>query len=189
MLTRRILFDNIPAVSRTQRGRPLKFGRPAELVALTLPQDVLRGLQRVHPDPARAIVSLYERRARTEQRVRPAPRAAVELAQLSPQSALIVVDPRSIRSMPGVSVVPVAAGRAFLAFEQGRGLADLELAVLERLQDPTTSATVRRKLTLLQRHIRGWRRSRRFRFSTRSIIFVERVGRPWAGRLRRGRTS
>lgn len=183
------MFDNIPAVARTQRGRPLKFGRPAQLVALTLPQDVLRGLRRTHPDPAWAVVSLYEGRAGTEQRVRPAPRAAVELAKLSPRSALIVVDPRSIRSMPGVSVVPVAAGRAFLAFEQGRGLADLELAVIERLQDPKASATVRRELTLLRRHIRDWRRSRRFRLFTRSIILVERVGRPRAGRRRRGQPS
>ncbi len=189
MLTWPILFNNIPAVSRTQRGRPLKFGRPAQLVALRLPQDVLRGLHRIHPDPAWAIVSLCEREARPEQRAGPAPRAPVELAQFSPQSALIVVDPRSIRSIPGVLIVPVAAGRAFLAFEQGRGLADLELAVLERLQDPKASATVRKGLTLLQRHIRHWRHSRRFRFSTRSIILVERADRARAGRRRRGRPS
>lgn len=46
-----------------QRGRPLKFGRPAQLRALTLPLDVVRGLRRIHPDPGWAIVSLYERLA------------------------------------------------------------------------------------------------------------------------------
>ena len=34
---------NTPVPSK-QRGRPPKFGRPAQLVALTLPQDILRGL-------------------------------------------------------------------------------------------------------------------------------------------------
>jgi hypothetical protein len=176
-------------MSGKQRGRPLKFGRPAQLLALTLPHDVVRALRRIHPDPAWAIVSLYERLARTDRRSRPGGRPTVELAQLSPRNALIVVDPRAIRSVPGVSVVPVAAGRAFLAFDEGRGLADLELAVVERLQDPKASAAVRKELTVLRRQIRHWRRSRRLRFSTRSVILVERVSGPRRGRRPRARPS
>lgn len=104
----------------------------------------------------------------------PPPKAGpgVERARLSPDSALIVVDPKLIHSVPGVSVVPVAAGRAFLAFGEGRGLADLEVAVLDRLQQGDVSSTVRKELTVLHRRIRNWRRSRRLRFSTRSIIIV-----------------
>jgi hypothetical protein len=74
-----------------------------------------------------------------------------------------------------VSVVPVAAGRAFLAFEEGRGLADLEVAASDRLRDRKASPAVRKELIVLQRQMRDWRRSRRLRFSTRSIIIVERV--------------
>lgn len=159
---------------RNQRGRPLKFGRPARLLALTLPHDVVAGLRRIHPDPGWAIVSLYERLA--DKVPHPPPKAGpgVELARLSPDSALIVVDPELIHSVPGVSVVPVAAGRAFLAFGEGRGLADLEVAVLDRLQAGQTSPAQRKELTTLHRQIRDWRRSRRLRFSTRSIIIVER---------------
>jgi hypothetical protein len=171
-------------VPRRQRGRPLKFGRPARLLALTLPDDVVRALGRIHPDPAWAIVSLYERLARRADHPRRGRRLPVELARLSPRSALIVVDPRTIRSVPGMSVVPVAAGRAFLAFDQGRGLADLELAVLERLQDQKSGAAVEKELRLIHRQIRDWRRLRRFRFSTRSIILVERVSRPRRGQPR-----
>ena len=174
-------------MSRKRRGRPLKFGRPAQLLALTLPHDVVGALRHIHPDPAWAIVSLYERLARTERRLRPARQAAVELAQLSPHSALIVVDPRTIRSVPGMSVVPVAAGRAFLAFQEGRGLADLELAVLDRLQAPKTSTPLRRELGVLHRQIRDWRHSRGYRFSTRSIILVERRRKPRRGRPPRAR--
>ncbi len=166
-----------------QRGRPLKFGRPARLLAVTLPQDVVRGLRRIHRDPAWAIVSLYEKLADKEPRPRRAPDSSIDLAQLSPDSALIVVNPQLIQSVPGVSVVPVAAGRAFLAFGEGRGLADLEVAVLDRLQKGKASPAVRKELTALHRQIRDWRRSRRLRFSTRSIIIVER-GKP--GRRRRG---
>jgi hypothetical protein len=172
-------------VPRKPRGRPLKFGRPAQLLALTLPHDVVDGLRSIHPDPAWAIVSLYEKRVDKVHRPGRESGARVELAQLSPDSALIVVDPQLIPSAPGVSVVPVAAGRAFLAFGEGRGLADLEVAVLDRLQTDNVSPAVRKELTLLHRQIRGWRRSRRLRFSTRSIIIVERVNPGRRGRRSR----
>lgn len=162
-------------MSRKQRGRPLKFGRPAQLLALTLPHDVVEGLRRIHPDLAWAIVTLHERLAHKTHQPLNGSGPGVELAQLSPNSALIVVDPQVIQSVPGVSVVPVATGRAFLAFDQGRGLADLELGVVERLQGPKTSAAMRKELSVLHQHIRHWRRSGRFRFSTRSIILVERT--------------
>ncbi len=170
---------------KKQRGRPLKFGRPAQLLAVTLPHDVVRGLRRIHPDPAWAIVSLYEKVkvADTGHRPRRVSESSIDLAQLSPDSALIVVNPQLIQSVPGVSVVPVAAGRAFLAFGEGRGLADLEVAVLDRLQQGKASPAVRKELTALHRQIRGWRRSRHLRFSTRSIIIVERGKR---GRRKRG---
>ena len=164
-----------------QRGRPLKFGRPARLLAVTLPHDVVAALRRIHPDPAWAIVRLSEKVSKTRRHAAvpaPAPvKAAIELAQLSPRSALIVVDPRALRSAPGMSVVPVASGRAFLAFDEGRGLADLELAILEQLRDSKTPSTTRKELKLLQRQVRDWRRGHGCRFSKRSIILVERVPR------------
>lgn len=158
------------------------------MLALTLPRDVLRGLRRIHPDLAWAIVSLYEKLVDKGHRPRREPRPSVELARLSDESALIVVDPELIQSVPGVSVVPVAAGRAFLAFGEGRGLADLEVAVLDRLQTGKANPAVRKDLTALHRQIRDWRRSRRLRFSTRSIIIVERGkrGPPGHGRTAAG---
>jgi hypothetical protein len=160
-------------VPSRQRGRPPKFGRPAQLVALTLPQDVLHGLRRIHSDLGWAIVSLYERAGRTVPQPRREPRSAIDLAQLSPNRALIVVDPRVIQSMPGVSVVPMAPGRAFLAFDDGRGLADLEVGIQDQLRNGKTNPAVRKELTILHRRVRDWRRSRRLRYSTRSIILVE----------------
>lgn len=119
-----------------------------------------------------------------------APRPVAELAQLSPKSSLIVVDPRALSSVPGMSVVPVASGRAFLAFEDGRGLADLELAILDRLRDARIDPSMRRELRALHGRVRDWRRERGFRFSKRSIILVERVrvprGKSASGRRRAG---
>ncbi len=160
------------AMRSDTRGRPLKFGRPAQVLALTLPEDVVGWLKGIHPDPAWAIVSLFERVAR-DTRQRPGARPKVELAQLAGQQNLIVVDPSSYRSLPGVSVIPVAAGRAFLALEDGRDVADLELAILDQIEDPRTEPAERKELRNLLHQVRSWRRSRRFRFSTRSIIIVE----------------
>jgi hypothetical protein len=188
-LTPDLLRLNLSDVPLKQRGRPLKFGRPAQLLALTLPLDVLDGLRRIHRDPAWAIVLLYERLANTARHSPPKARSGVELAQLSPGRALIVVDPQLIGSVPGVSVVPVAAGRAFLAFGEGRGLADLEVAVLDRLQEGNGSAAGRKELTALHRQIRTWRRSGRLRFSTRSIIIVERANPRRRRRRSRARSS
>jgi hypothetical protein len=83
----------------------------------------------------------------------------------------------------------MAAGRAFLAFAEGRGLADLEVAVLDRLQRGKDSPAMRTPLTVLHRQIRDWRRSRRLRFVTRSIIIVERVNQRRRERQSRARPS
>lgn len=155
------------------RGRPLKFGRPSQVLALTLPDDVVRWLREIHADPAWAIVSLFQRATHHGRSRRSRADANVELAQLSGRRALIIVDPRSYRDLPGLAVIPVAPGRAFLALEAGKGISDLELAVLDRLENPHTDRAERKALMTLRRQVRDWRRSRRLRFSARSIILVE----------------
>ena len=92
-----------------RRGRPLKFGRPSRLLTITLPHDVVGWLQGVHPDPAWAIVSLYNRLVRPGSRAPRQARPRVELAGLTGRRALIVVDPAIYRSLPGVAVIPVTA--------------------------------------------------------------------------------
>ena len=54
--------------------------------------------------------------------------------QLPGQRALILVQPEAFRRLKGVSIIPLADGRGFLALEANRGVADLELAVLDRLE-------------------------------------------------------
>lgn len=156
-----------------RRGRPLKYGRPARVLALTLPEDVVDWLREIHEDPAWAVVSLYEKQGRSS-----APRRArqpkVQMAQLTPQRSLIVVDPATYRSLPGVAVIPMSAGRAFLALEEGKNIADLELAILDQIEDRRTRAADRKELRALLTEVRGWRRSRRYSFATRSIILVEK---------------
>jgi hypothetical protein len=167
-----------------KRGRPQKFGRPGRLVAMTLPEDVVTWLQARNPDPAWAIVSLFERQH--ERRARPPEtlRDDVELVRIGPRRALIVVEQAAFGALPGVSAIAMGSGRAFLALESGKGMADLELAVVDRLEVPGLPETEQRALVRLRQHLRAWRRDKALTFTARSIIVVERAQRSAPRRAR-----
>lgn len=154
-----------------RRGRPLKFGRPGQTVTLTLPDDVIEWLRTLHDDPAWAVVGLFERRQILTRA--PKPRQAAELVQLPGRRALILVQPDVLKNVPGISLVPLSDGRAFIALEPGGGVADLEVAVLDRLDAPGVSAEERRLLSEFRRLLREWRQQG-LKFQPRSILVVER---------------
>ena len=157
---------------RAKRGRPSKFGRPSQLVALTLPEEVVRGLHKVHPDLAWAVVKLFEK---LPDHASPEAEPGPELARIAARHSLIVVNPRLVKSLPGINIVPLAGDRAFLALDPGRGVTDLELAVTDRLEDPSVVRGERKALKDLRAQLRTWRHDRTLRFHTRTIIVVERV--------------
>jgi hypothetical protein len=161
-----------------KRGRPPKFGRPGRLVALTLPDDVVSWLHEINPDPAWSIVSLFERQHRRPP-TQEAAQADVELVGIGGRRCLIVVPQDSVGALQGVATVPLGAGRAFLALESGKGMADLELAVIDRLHyaEPKLTATERRVLASLRDHLRAWRQDKTMTCSTRSIVVIERARR------------
>lgn len=152
-----------------KRGRPPKYGQPARVVAVTLPVGVIDALRAVDGDLGWAIVSLVEH---TRRRVAPGARPAAQLVEIGSRQALIAVDPRVFRPLPGVQVVPLSKTQAFLALQPGRGMADLELAVGDRLARLPARAPARRPLLRLLRQLRQWRRGRDLTFETRSIIIV-----------------
>jgi hypothetical protein len=155
---------------RTQkRGRPQKYGQPARIVAITLPVDVVDTLHGIDDDLGWAIVSVVEKaQAGTARREVP----EAELVEIGGGRSLIVVDTSVFRSLPGVDIVPFSGTRAFLALEPGQGMAELELAVHDRIArlKPTSRALPPMQRLLAQ--LQAWRRSRRLHFSTRSIILA-----------------
>ncbi|HSF05359.1 MAG TPA: hypothetical protein VLG10_06160 [Methylomirabilota bacterium] len=162
---------------RARRGRPPKFGRPSQVVALTLPEEVLEALRTLHQDPGWAIVQLVEpilgegghRRRATG----PAP--LIELVHLPGRRALIVVQPEVFARLRGVSMIPLADGRAFLAFDHAGGLADLEVAVLDQLETAPPKSAERARLMQVRDILRAWRHDSGLVFRTKSIIVVEGV--------------
>jgi hypothetical protein len=163
---------------RAKRGRPPKFGRPGQVVAITLPQEVIEGLRSLHPDLAWAIVTLFEK-GPGAQRIPPRTETAdAELAAVGGRRFLIVVNPDVFSAIPGVSFVPLTQHSAFLALAPGLGMADLELAVVDRLALSSVPPRERQALERLRAQLRGWRTDRSLRCETRAIIVIERAKRP-----------
>ena len=157
-----------------KRGRPPKFGSPGEVVAITLPRDVIRGLKRIHTDIAWAIVRLFQKRSRGT----PAQRASSadsELVSVANGKSLIVVNRDVFKELPGVSMIPLHGDRAFLALDPDAGIADLELAVIDRMAKRDISSRERAALAELRTHLHRWRRDPGLRCRIRSIIVVERT--------------
>lgn len=157
-----------------KRGRPPKFGRPGHAVSLTLPDDTLQALNRVDPDTGWAIVKLLEREPSKIEAQAHDP--DVELAQIGTRRSLIVVNRAVFKTLPGVQLIPLDDTRAFLALDPGRGMSDLELAVIDRLSEASVTGRERDGLESLRTRLAAWRHDRRLRFHSRSIIVVEQVG-------------
>jgi hypothetical protein len=160
-----------------KRGRPAKFGRPARVVALTLPEDVIDRLRREHRDLGWAIVKVLD-----GDQVPVAPRQAdaqpdVELVTVADRRSLIVVNREVIKNLPGVNIIPLTGNRAFLAMDLDRGMSDLELAATDRLAEPTLGRRERRALAQLRAQLTVWRRDQKMRVHTCAIIVVERRSR------------
>jgi hypothetical protein len=152
-----------------KRGRPQKFGRAAQLISLTVPSDVITWLEGIDDDMAWALVKVYERSTRNRTK-------NVEIAELvrfPGDAALIVVKPDLFASLPGVSLIHIAEGRALLALEHGKGVADLELFVLDRLEDRKLTVVEKHALEQLRTMLKGWRQQG-IRFESRSIIVARR---------------
>jgi len=156
------------------RGRPPKFGRRGQVVAVTLPDEVVDGLRQLDDDLGWAIVRVYEQSS-DRPRTRRTPPADAELVSVGGRRSLITVNQKCLTNLPGVNIIPLHDDRAFLALEPGRGMADLELAVIDRLASASLDAREKKALTRLRTELRRWRSDRSLRGYTRAIIVIEHV--------------
>jgi len=163
------------------RGRPSKFGRPGRVVAVTLPNDAIERLRRVHRDLGWAILTLLDRETpapapskRLARTPASEPEPDVELVSVADRRSLIVINREHIKHLPGVNLIPLRGNQAFLALDIDRGMSDLELAVSDRLDDTAVDEAEARVLADLRTHLTAWRRDHDLKFHRRAIIVVER---------------
>ena len=131
--------------------------------------------KKLNRDVSWAIVSLLDRGRSRGTVERPA--GDVELVEIADRRSLIVINQNVVKRIPGIHVIPLNGERSFLALEAGQGIADLELAVVDRLESPALGGRERQALNELRTRLRGWRRDRGLRMQSRSIIVVEHSGR------------
>jgi hypothetical protein len=169
-----------------RRGRPPKYGTPSKIVAVTLPEEAVAELGTIHEDLGWAIVRLIEQHHRpsldTAKAKEPASKArrmagakavaAAELVSVGAGQSLIVVNSATVRSIPGVQMIPLSDTEAFLALDPGRGLADLEIAVVDHYERLRTGSRDKEAISQLLAKLRRWRRDERLAFHSRAIILV-----------------
>lgn len=156
-----------------RRGRPLKFGHPGEVVAVTLPRGVIARLRKIHPDLGWAIVALAEGQPPVSEREARRPSDA-DLVSVAGGRSLIVVNIDAVKNLEGIDILRLNGRQGFLAFPPGAGLAELEVAIVDRLDEKKGSPRELAALSALRLQIKKWRRDPSLRFGVRSIIVAER---------------
>jgi hypothetical protein len=151
-----------------RRGRPLKFGRPARSITITLPEDVLSALRARNRDIARAIVNLSSTASSA-----PRPPAAV-LHQVGRGSVIVVRPVAALRRLPGVDLVSLGdPDRALIAFTRGLTVSAFELRVRDMLDGPPLASDDAEVIAQLAALLREVRRTGRRLISEATIVMLE----------------
>lgn len=143
-------------------GRPPKFSEPRHPVTVTLPERILRALEGIDPDRARAIVKVTETVTGADgRRFKP-----VELVEVLPGKAIILVGPCApLRRLQDLHVIEIAPGRFLLTISPGTPAEMLELTLLDAMEgsqklDERERAVLRELRDLLSSHRRESRMSK-----------------------------
>jgi hypothetical protein len=155
----------MPASSVT-RGRPPKFKEPSQRVTLTLPSRLVDLLRAEDPDLSRAVSNGLE--------PNPVPRRLiVDVMRVGRRESLIIINPTLLPTLRDCSFIRLAADRAFIALKPSGTLADLALAVADRLEDADITRQQRTALRALRRVLRTWRLDRKVNVTHKAILILD----------------
>lgn len=177
------MADRIPA-SRS-RGRPLKFGRPAHSVTVTLPDDIVTALRARNRDLGRAIVGLLPEASRLEP-----PGPPVVLHQTGRRAVIVVKPVAALRRIPGVDLISLGdADRALIALRGEMTPSAFELRVQDLLDGPPLPADQAEVISQIAAILREARRTAGRRVAEETIMVLEDVRAPEAKGAVRGRAA
>ena len=157
--------------ARPRRGRPLKFGRPARSISVTLPDDALAALRASDPDVGKAIVAMLASAAKR------APEAPVVALHKTGRRMVIVVRPvEALRRLRGVELISTGdQQRALVAFRDGLTAAQFQLQIQDLLDGARMDADEAAVVNQLAEILRGVRRSANLRLSEATIMVIDDV--------------
>ncbi|MEI6168141.1 MAG: hypothetical protein WCS52_13215 [bacterium] len=112
-------------------GRPPKFQEIRRPITVTLPERILKALERVSPDRALALVKCVEEAIGTGHREK----NPVELVEVLPGKALIVVNSnRSLSRIEWLRMVEIAPARYLLILPPGMPIERLEVEMRDVIE-------------------------------------------------------
>ena len=171
---------------RRGRGRPRKFAAPSRAVTLTLPEEIIDTLSRIHNDLSQAVVGLARRRSRPS-------REAADLLVFGKRAVITIRPTPSLEPRTGVNLVPLPDGRALIAFDTPMSVADIELMLADALEDKTMRPDDRSVYQGLRLILKDARRSKDVSLLRQHIIVLESARGKGAdaksGRRDRGRSA
>lgn len=154
-------------------GRPRKFAEPSRPVTVTLPMRVLKMLDGVSPDRARAITRV------TEAALAGSPAGdlmRVEVVEVAPGIGLIIVgrSPRLLQ-IPWLRLAEIAPGRHLITILPGTSIESLEVAISDILDD---AAEVDESESEMLRDLLKWMRTlrRSYKITKAELLFVSTRG-------------
>lgn len=149
-------------------GRPKKFNEDSRPITLTLPERILRILERINPDRAKAIAKAAEM---AEER-QPG-KKGIEIVDIEPGAGIIIVGPSKIlRKIPGIKLIEVGPSRYLISIPIGLPFETIEVALMDEIEDlPAEDSYERGLLTELKTHFNKLRRFKKL--SKAEIIFVD----------------
>jgi hypothetical protein len=155
----------MPAFSVT-RGRPPKFKEPSQRVTLTLPSRLVDLLRTEDQDLSRAVTNELD--------PHPVPRKLiVDVMRVGRRESLIIINPTLLPSLRDCSFIRLAPDRAFIALKPSGTLADLALAVADRLEDADVTRQQKAALRALRRALRTWRLDRKVKVTHKAIVILD----------------
>ena len=155
--------------ARPRRGRPLKFGRPARSITITLPEDAIVALRAADADIGQAIVALL---ASSAKRAPEAP--AVALHKTGRRMVIVVKPVPALRQLRGVELVSLGdQQRALIAFRGDLTAAQFELQIHDLLDGARLHADEAAVVDRLADILRDVRRSTHLRLSEATIMVID----------------
>jgi hypothetical protein len=156
-------------MKKTNSGRPPKFNEESSPITVTLPRRILKKLERVDLDRAKAIVKCVE----NVTDLAGLPKERVYIARVTDDTGLIVVpSSKSLRSIPWLQLIEITPDRYLLAVPTGTSIESLEIAIMDLIERlPDDEIAEKTLLTDLRHRISYHRRGEEF--TKGEILFVK----------------
>jgi hypothetical protein len=97
----------------------------------------------------------------------------VDVMRVGRRESLIIINPTLLPTLRDCSFIRLATDRAFIALKGSGTLADLALAVADRLEDADVTRQQRAALRALRRALRSWRLDRKVQVTHKAILILD----------------